>query len=1085
MLCNRCGTTNREGRKFCAGCGAALSIACPACTSPNEPGERFCGDCGTALGPVVTESDPGQSATEERRLVTVLFADLSGFTAFSERSDPEEVRQLADEAAGRLGEIVHRYGGTVDKIIGDCVMAVFGAPDSHEDDPERAVRAAIDMQQYVREHRDKFAGLPLRIGVNTGETIYAPVGPGGQHTVLGDTVNTAARLQSGAAKGETLIGEPTFAAVARSIDLEPVPPLTAKGKEEPVPAWRAVAVKGAPPEKATTSAPLIGRGQEFGRLWELWERALTERRPYLATLLGIPGIGKSRLLGEFATRVEDTASVYTGRCLSYGEGITYWPLIEMVRDAAGILHTDDPASMSSKLGGFLERLGIDDRDQLRTMASALAILVEVPVTPRGTYSVGEITQAELHWGVRRVFQLLSGQHPIVLVFEDLHWAEPTLLELLAYLLDTDDAPMLLLGSARPELKDSGAGIMTASWNRRVIELEALAAEESKALLGELVGMVELSDEQAAALLHAAGGNPLFLEETVRMLADSALAGESEPERVVPVPQSLQSLLGSRLDQLNDTERRLALHASVVGQVFWPGAIRHLESTADDIDLGLEALEVRDFVHEHESSSVAGEREFAFKHALVRDVAYSRLPKAQRAELHIRCAEWIDALPGPADEFIEIVAYHLQESCSLARQLKRTAITPPVRRAAEALKRAAQKAERREGVREADRFYARALDVVGAEHQELATELRLRRGATLVALGDLTEARTELTEVASKAEALGDPDIHCDALLWLTYVEWQQGRYGEAKRSMGEAEPLVPLVRDRRLEVRAHFELAALVAWAEGDNDAARQHLRSALHLADEIEDRGLRIEGHMRLGALLFNVGELAEAEGEFAEAVRVAGELGSHRDEARSISMLGFVKYYRGDVDEAERLAQRALEWRERGSDSHLEVQNMRALAKYALARGNPKEAERLLLEVLPLATETGGWMVGEVYLYLTRALVELGELGRAEEALAAAGTSIPDEDAYALAAVWLAEASLATARGDEKVARKRYEAALEALAKQQLLTDEGETRVEYARALRRFGDDDGSRAQLQTAREIFTRCGASGLLEQLDLSA
>ncbi len=374
----------------------ASELPCPSCGTLNAARAKFCNECGTKLAPLVdipaadgratmeamleAEEAAVRSHPGERRVVSVLFADLSGFTSFSERSDPEEVRALADEAAGRLGEIVVRYGGTVDKIIGDCVMAMFGAPTSHEDDPERAVRAALDMQDYVNEHSEKFAGLPLRIGVNTGETMYAPVGPGGQYTVIGDTVNVAARLQSAAAKGEILVGKPTYQAAAEAIELEAVAPIRAKGKEEPVPAFRAVRVKGGQVKRKAARTPLIGRGVEFDRLWELWEKARTERRPYLAVILGEPGMGKSRLLAEVTARLSGAAAVHWGRCLPYGEGITYWPVVELVKEAAGILVSDGPQEMSAKLGSLLESLGTDDVDELRTMASALANLVGVPTS---------------------------------------------------------------------------------------------------------------------------------------------------------------------------------------------------------------------------------------------------------------------------------------------------------------------------------------------------------------------------------------------------------------------------------------------------------------------------------------------------------------------------------------------------------------------------------------------------------------------------------------------------------------------------------------------------------------------------------
>lgn len=803
---------------------------CQECGQINPGGSKFCLECGTRFetAPQVQLED---RPTEERRVVTVLFADLSGFTSYSEQVDMEQVKALAHEAGEKLGEIVERYGGVVDKIIGDAVMAVFGAPVSHEDDPERAVRAALDMQAYVTEHSETFARLPLTIGINSGEAMYAPIG--GHYTVIGDTVNTAARLQTAAAKGEVLVGQTTYSATSNVIDYEMCTPITAKNKAEPVPAWKATEVKGAKSKGLVRSAPLLGRAAEFDRLWELWERSRTEHHPYLATVIGNPGLGKTRLLTELTAKLGDAASVYWGRCLSYGEGITYWPIIEILKEASDIRSDDTPESVSAKLGIFLEGLGIDDLDQLRTIAASLSNLVAAPTTPRGTFQTEKISQPELHWGIRRMLQLHSQRRPLVLVVEDLHWAEPTLLDLLVFLLeDAATAPILILGTARPEIKDSAAPILTVDKSRRVVELQALSDRDSESLLTELVGAAGLPEGTVGAVLAIAGGNPLFLEETVRMLADMHLDRESIGDEVksgdFPVPNSLQALIGARLDMLPGSERTLAQTASVVGSQFWLGAVNHLERVQDPED-GLDGLEARDIVHEQETSTITGEREYLFKHMLLRDVAYSRLPKSRRAGLHGRCGDWISQLPG-GDEFIEIVAYHLEQACRLAHEVKRADIQPPILPAVNALSRAAEKAENREGTREANRFYTRAIELVGDRLPETAAELRLNRTRTLSALGQVQDARDQLLEVADAASGFGRLDLRCRALLSVASIDLAQGRYADARVRLAEGEDLALQLKDRRLQVGASFGVAALRA-DEGEIQAAAKGLEESVSIA--------------------------------------------------------------------------------------------------------------------------------------------------------------------------------------------------------------------------------------------------------------
>src|SRR5439155_17300611 len=373
------------------------------------------------------------------------------------------------------------------------------------------------------------------------------------------------------------------------------------------------------------------------------------------------------------------ATVLTGRCLSYGEGITYWPMTDIVKGAAGIRRSDEAETASSKLGTLLESLPTEDADALRTMAAAVSNVVGVPTTPRGTYAAAEIGQSELHWGLRRLFELLAARRPLVLVIEDLHWAEPTLLDLIRFLAEGERAPIFVLTSGRPELLESGHPLLMGNGNRRVVELDSLAEDESHRLLAELARPRELPPTLVEAVLRNAGGNPLFLEEMVGMILDEGLleTGREIELESLPVPDNVQALIGSRLDLLGAAEKSVAQLASVVGEVFWRGALVQLAERDGAIDKSLRELERRDFVRRNDVSTVAGEQEYAFKHILIRDVAYGRLPKRRRVGLHQLFSSLVSALPGGEDELVEIVAYHLEQSCRLAGEIAHSPIAPPV------------------------------------------------------------------------------------------------------------------------------------------------------------------------------------------------------------------------------------------------------------------------------------------------------------------------------------------------------------------------------------------------------------------------
>ena len=1086
-VCAGCGEENPDGAKFCMSCGAAQAApACPSCGEENPPKAKFCLDCGTPLASVAP-APPSPAAPpvvgEERKLDTLVFVDLVGSTALAESLDPEDVLSLLELYYTRLRAELERHGGTVEKYIGDAIVTHFGVPVGHEDDPERAVRAALAILDTVEalNAEDPIRQIQVRIGIHTGEVIvrHGNRAEEGKGLAWGDALNTAARIESAAPAMGILVGEETFRASRHAIEYREHEPIEAKGKAEPVRVWEVVGVREAAARGRGRDAPLLGRDAELARLVAVWEQVCTEGRPALATVLGEPGVGKSRLVDELAGRISDRGTVLWGRCLAYGEGITYWPVIEILEGAAGILKSDPRETVSAKLGTLLESLATDDLDQLRTMASALANLIGVPRTPRGTYSATEISQAELHWGVRRVLELLAAMRPLALVFEDVHWAEPTLLEFIEFLGDAG-APVLLVGSARPELATIRPALVTESERRVSISLDALDDSASEALLAKLVDVHGLPPgDYTKQLLRNAAGNPLFLEETVRMLAESGALSRGGTSIDIAVPTSLQAMIGARLDGLPDEDKSVAQHASVVGMVFWSGAVSELHG--GETEPRLQALEERDLVRARAESSIANEHEWAFKHALIKDVAYGRVPKSRRASLHVRFVDWLGAQPAVGDELVEIVAYHLEQSCKLAREVGRSE-APPIERAVDALMRAAAKAERREGMREADRYYARALDLVGDAQTEQALEARLGRAGTLQTLGDLKQGDALLAAVAEAATAFGRLDLRARALIERANIAAKQGRGVEARAFVGEAELIAGAFGDRRLEARAIYRAGYIRSWFESAGEAAIADVERALAIAEELDDRPLQVEISSWLSSLLYNLGELARAEERLVRCFALLGGLGSLRDEARATWLLALVKYHQGQLDESEQLGLRALDWLERTDDTFYHLQALRVLALCAAARAELELAEERLRAAVPIALEIGGALVVEIYRCLVDVLVRQGRIADARELAVFAFRSIPEEDAYARAAGLLIEATLRTAEGRRDVAEESYVEALRLLSEQQLPLDLAEARIAFGRALRTLGDEAASREQLELARTDLARMGAQGLLDEIE---
>jgi class 3 adenylate cyclase/tetratricopeptide (TPR) repeat protein len=644
---------------------------CPSCGEQSADKAKFCSECATPLSEAVPRH-------EERKVVTVLFADLVGFTSRSEAMDVEDVRGTLQPYHQLLRRELERFGGTVEKFIGDAVMALFGAPVAHEDDPERAVRSALAIQDAVAELResDKRLDLHVRIGVNTGEALVAlGARPSeGEGMASGDVVNTAARLQSAAPVDGVLVGEVTYRGTSRVIEYEEAEPIQAKGKTEPVRVWVARQARsrlGSDVQQAP-STPLVGREKEVDLLWAALDRARTEQSPQLVTLVGVPGIGKSRLVWELFRRVENDPDLITwrqGRSLPYGEGVAFWALGEMVKAQAGVLHSDSAGTTGEKLHTAVADLIHSERDATWVEGHLRPLLgLETGQEPSGD----RLAEAFAAW--RRFIEGLAERGPTVLVFEDLHWADDALLDFIDHLVEwASGVPLLVVGTARPELLERRKSFGGGTANAVRVALSPLTESDTARLVGALLEQAVLPAETQTALLERAEGNPLYAEEYVRMLIDrDVLIREGRHWRVregkqVPLPESVQGIIAARLDALSPDEKSVLQAASVMGKVVWLGAVEVVDGVsrwrAED---SLHRLEQKEFVRRERRSSVEDETEYAFRHILVRDVAYGQIPRAERAEKHQRAAEWIESLSGDRGDRVEMLAHHYLTALELAR-----------------------------------------------------------------------------------------------------------------------------------------------------------------------------------------------------------------------------------------------------------------------------------------------------------------------------------------------------------------------------------------------------------------------------------
>jgi class 3 adenylate cyclase/tetratricopeptide (TPR) repeat protein len=630
---------------------------CAHCGQENPAGFSFCGACGAAL-------DEASPPRETRKTVTLLFCDVTGSTALGERLDPEALRRVMRRYFDEISAVVERHGGTVEKFVGDAAMAVFGIPQVREDDALRAVRAAEDIRRSLPAVATELGvELVFRTGVNTGEVMVGD----GQTLATGDAVNIAARLEQAAAPGEILIGDQTYRLVRDAVVVEPVEPLTVKGKSQPLPARRLLSVvSGAAGVKRRSDSAMVGRERELRLLQESSARAVAERRCYLFTLLGSAGVGKSRLVREFLAGAAADATVVRGRCLPYGEGITFFPLVEV------LMQLGEPAQ---------------------------AVL--------GRVSQGGSTSAvELFFEVRKLFEAIAAERPLIVVLDDLHWAEPTLLDLLDHIADLSrQAPLMLLCIARPELLEERPSWAGGKLNATTALLEPLAAEASQELVERLAAGLEPAAR--ARVVEAAEGNPLFLEEMVALVEESGR---------LDVPPTIQALLAARLERLADPERSLVERGAVEGKVFHRGAVREMspELLKAGIDIQLAAL-VRKELISPEDALFEGDEAYRFRHLLIRDAAYDALPKSQRAQLHAAFAAWLERHGRELVEFDEIAGWHLEQALACRRELGLPAEPAETDRAARHLLSAGERAMSRSDVSAADNLLTRALAILPDGH----------------------------------------------------------------------------------------------------------------------------------------------------------------------------------------------------------------------------------------------------------------------------------------------------------------------------------------------------------------------------------
>jgi len=820
---------------------------CPTCGQENPQGFRFCGMCGIRL---VTTFRP---LAEERKVVSVLFVDLVGFTSRAEYADPEEVYATLSRYHGRVKQEIERFAGRIEKFIGDAIVGVFGVP-AHEDDAERAVRAALRVVEAINELNAEVPGLELavRAAVNSGEAVVALTAQQdlGEHFVTGDVANTASRLQSIAPVGGVVVGELTHQLTRHTVVYRELPATRVKGKVRPVRIWQALSVRsryGIDVERDPRT-PFVGRDRELDLLKQIYARTIQEATGGFVTITGEPGVGKSRLVREFFTFVDAQRELVAwrqGRCLPYGEGITFWALRELIRAEAGILESDQPAQAADKLVKAIKAV-VEDPGEHEWFRARLAPLVGLA----GDGTTVERTEAFTAW--RRFLEAVATRRPLVLVVEDLHWADQALAEFLEFLLDRSTAvPLLILCTTRPEFFQRAPGWGTNQRNMTTVHLNPLSDEETADLIAALLPWSAPLAGFHDVLLERAGGNPLYAREFVRMLVDrelpdlgwhtAPLTGATE----LPVTETIQALIAARLDTLPPERKVLLQDAAVIGQVFWSGALAAMRRIEEQVVReALHELAQREFIRQVPQSSLEDQAEYAFSHGLVRDMAYSQVPRATRAQRHQSAAEWIEGLSeASAGDHAEVVAYHYGEALELARAVGATTeFLGLAERTRRSLVRAGDRALALDPA-QAETNYRKALGLGSSDPSERAAILTKAAEAARQA-GRLSEAQRTYEEAVAAFRSEGDLLRVGQTLVSLSLVSRHMAKPVHSENLLIEA---IRLLRSERPspELAAAYAQKAVDKVLAGRPEEALSWAEKAYGLANNL---GVREEVTRALG---------------------------------------------------------------------------------------------------------------------------------------------------------------------------------------------------------------------------------------------
>ena len=854
---------------------------CPSCGTENQEGSKFCNECGARLA-------AAPARAEERKVVTALFCDLVGFTATSESADPEDVDKMLSAYFARARTAIEAFGGTVEKFIGDAVVGVFGVPAAHEDDPERAVRAGLRICEDAEELTSVGgAPLKLRVGINTGEALVrlSISAASGEGFLAGDAINTASRIQSVAPEMGVAVGLATYEATSPVFDYRELEPATLKGKAEPVRIFHAKSPRArfGTDLTRTHDTPFIGREIDLAILKGIFDKTVAANSPQLVTIVGEPGLGKSRIVAELFGYIETKPDLITwrqGRCLPYGEGITFWALGEILKAHAGILESDPPNAAAAKLETVLPEG--DERPWYRQRLLPLL----------GIEATSTAKREELFTAWRRFLEYIAEQDPTVLVFEDLHWADDAMLEFLEHMADRAEAvPLLVVGTARPELYEHHTDYAAGYRNANTIGLSPLSEEETARLVSALLETAVIPAELQQPILERAGGNPLYAEEFVRLLKDKDLLIKKGPSwglregAEIPFPDSVQALIAARLDTLPPDAKSMLADAAVIGKVFWAGAIAEMgECDLTTVTDTLRELSRKELVRPARRSSIEGEIEYAFWHVLARDVSYGQLPRASRAARHLAAAKWIESkAPERVEDLADVLAYHYATALELARVAGRREQAAELE--APALKFLSLAGERALGLDTAAALsnLRRALALAPEGHPE-RPEALARFGEAANQAGRPTEAAAAFEEAIVSFRARGDLRATARAMISLSIVF---GPLGDPRRWTLPADALTllePLGPSPEL-VEALTELGH-VETLQGRSKDGVQVAERALAFAQELglprPPRTLGLRGMARA-----NLGDSGGLQ-DYRDAIQLATVAGQGREVAWLHNTLG-----------------------------------------------------------------------------------------------------------------------------------------------------------------------------------------------------